>query len=299
MTIPRPVTPGRFMMVTRRCAQRQFLLRPDDETNNAFTYCLAEAAKRFGMEIVMPSAMSNHHHNVLFDRFGLLPQFTEHFHKMLAKCMNCLRGRWENFWSSEQVCNVELIDPSDVIDKVVYAATNPVKDGLVERVHHWPGVNGLSALLNDRPMTAKRPSHFFSEHGVMPETVSLVLVIPLELGEREHVLAEIRAKVAIVEATATEKRARSATRVIGRRAILRQTWWHSPTSREPRRNLRPTVAASSEWSRLEAIQRNAEFLCDYRDARAAWLLGGGAKFPPGTYWLRRFANVPIAASKTN
>ncbi|MDQ3365811.1 MAG: hypothetical protein M3680_10330 [Myxococcota bacterium] len=251
------------------------------------------------MEIVMPSAMSNHHHNVLFDRFGLLPEFTEHFHKMLAKCMNCLRGRWENFWSSEQVCNVELIEAADVIDKVVYAATNPVKDCLVERVHHWPGVNGLSALLNDRPLKAKRPAYFFSDEGVMPDAVSLRLVIPPELGERDAVLAEIRAKVAIAEAAAAEQRARSATRVIGRRGILRQSWWHSPTSREPRRNLRPTIAARSDWSRLEAIRRNQEFLSDYRAARAAWLLDGVATFPPGTYWLRRFANVPIATPEAN
>jgi hypothetical protein len=27
-------------MITRRCTQRRFLLRPDRETNNAFTYCL-------------------------------------------------------------------------------------------------------------------------------------------------------------------------------------------------------------------------------------------------------------------
>jgi len=33
-------------MITRRCTQRQFLMRPDDETNNAFIYCLAEAASR-------------------------------------------------------------------------------------------------------------------------------------------------------------------------------------------------------------------------------------------------------------
>jgi hypothetical protein len=27
----------------------------------------------------------------------------------------------------------------DVMDKLVYTAINPVKDGLVDRVDHWPG----------------------------------------------------------------------------------------------------------------------------------------------------------------
>jgi hypothetical protein len=28
---------------------------------------------------------------------------------------------------------------------------------------------------------------------------------------------------------------------------------------------------------------------------AAWQPGAVVRFPPGTYWLRRFANVPIAS----
>ena len=154
MTLPREVIPGRFYMVTRRCTQRLFLLRPDTETNNAFLYCLADAAHRFGIDVLLPCAMSNHHHTVIYDRRGTLPAFTEHFHKLLAKCQNALRGRWENLWSTEQVCVVHLVDPADVMRKLVYVASNPVKDRLVERVHHWPGVNGLAALLGQRPLHA-------------------------------------------------------------------------------------------------------------------------------------------------
>jgi hypothetical protein len=58
---------------------------------------------------------------------------------LLAKCQNVLRGRWENLWAAEQVCDVRLVDPADLMRKLVYAATNPAKDRLVERVHHWPG----------------------------------------------------------------------------------------------------------------------------------------------------------------
>src|SRR5689334_11801488 len=78
---------------------------------------------------------------------GSYPQFIEHFNKMFARSQNALRGRWENFWSSEQACVVKLVDREAVLDKLVYTATNPVQDHLVDRVHHWPGVNGLQALL--------------------------------------------------------------------------------------------------------------------------------------------------------
>jgi hypothetical protein len=50
MSLPRQVLQGTFYLLTRRCTQRQFLLRPDEETNNAFVYCLAEAAQRFDID---------------------------------------------------------------------------------------------------------------------------------------------------------------------------------------------------------------------------------------------------------
>ena len=52
MTLARPVYPLTASMVTRRCTQQQYLLRPDEETNNAVIYCLAVAAQRYGIEDV-------------------------------------------------------------------------------------------------------------------------------------------------------------------------------------------------------------------------------------------------------
>ena len=112
MSTPREVLPDRTYMITRRCTQRQFLMRPDRETNNAFIYCLAEAAARYRIEIIFTVAMSNHHHTGFHDPEGNYPAFLEHFHKFFAKCQNALRGRWENFWSSEQTSVVRLVDPT-------------------------------------------------------------------------------------------------------------------------------------------------------------------------------------------
>jgi REP element-mobilizing transposase RayT len=282
-------------MVTRRCTQRQFLLRPDQETNNAVIYCLAVAAQRYQIDVINFTQMSNHLHDAIYDRHGNAPAFYEHFHKLLAKCMNALRGRWENFFSSEQVCVVRLETREDLIDKLVYIATNPVKDGLVARVDDWPGANGYRALLRGRPLRATRPKHFFAEGGTMPHEVTLQLTIPPELGDRDDILAELRARVAAVEQQEARKRHETGRTVLGRYAVLRQSWRESPTSREPRRGLRPTIAARSLWARLEAIRRKREFTVAYRAARQALLAGEPIPFPPGTYWLRRFAGVAVDA----
>jgi putative transposase len=291
---PRPVLPRQFYLITRRCTQRQLLLRPDRETNNAFIYCLIVAALRYGIDVLLPCAMSNHHHTVIYDRDGRYPEFVEHFHKLLARSQNALRGRWENFWSSEQVCVVTLIDRDAVMDKLVYTATNPVQDHLVDRVHHWPGVNGLAALLAGRCLRARRPCHFFRPDGPMPEEVEMRLTIPPALGPEAKVVAELRERVQAVEAEHDAERRRTGRRVLGRRCVLQQSWRGFPSSVEPRRTLRPQVASRSKWHRLEALLRNRAFIEDYIRARDAWREGNLVAFPPGTYWLRRFANVVVA-----
>jgi len=169
-----------------------------------------------------------------------------------------------------------------------------VLDHLVERTHHWPGVHGLSALLNGRVLRARRPLHFFRADGDMPDEVELSLTIPPELGPAAEVIAELRDRVRRLEDEHAAERQRTGRRVLGRRAVLAQSWRARPASVEPRRNLRPCVACPNKWARIEALLRNRLFLREYADARARWLDGVAAVFPPGTYWLYRFAPVPLS-----
>ena len=94
---------------------------------------------------------------------------------------------------------------------------------------------------------------------------------------------------------AARERQATGRRVVGRRGVLRQSWRDSPMSREPRRGLRPRIASRNMWLRIAALQRNKEWQAEYRSARALMLAGFDVEFPHGTYWLRRFANVRVAA----
>ncbi|MEQ1736726.1 MAG: hypothetical protein ABL886_10055 [Rhodoglobus sp.] len=193
---------------------------------------------------------------VLKDRDGRINEFTAHFHKLVARAVNALRGRWENLWSTEPPCLVRLVTVEDVVDKVVYAATNPVKDHLVERVHHWPGVNGLSDLLNRRTITVRRPRprHFFVADGVMPEEVTLELGFPPELGDSDRLREEVRRRVADVEEKVRLERCRTGARVLGRRGVLGQSWHDCPSSVALRRALRPRIAARNTAVRSLMIE---------------------------------------------
>jgi REP-associated tyrosine transposase len=56
---------------------------------------------------------------------------------------------------------------------------------------------------------------------------------------------------------------------------------------------RPRVATRCKWARIEALMRNRAFVVDYASARERWRNGIAAVFPAGTYWLQRFASVPV------
>lgn len=295
MTLPRPVLPGQSYMVTRRCSQRQFLMRPDRETNQAFEYCLAVAAEKFGIQLLFTVAMSNHHHTGIFDPDARYPEFLAYFHKLFAKCQNALRGRWENFWSSEQTSMVLLDSPQDVLDKLVYAVTNPVKEQLVEKALEWPGVCSYESHCSGKEKVVKRPKHFFREKGgPMPEEVILRFQRPAgfeHLSQKEWA-EQIRMKVREVERGAAGERRTQGKVVLGKNKILAQRWDSRPAHPEPRRQLNPRIAAKSVWRRIEALKRNQRFLKAYQAARAVLAAGYNfAVFPDGTYWMKRFMSV--------
>jgi REP element-mobilizing transposase RayT len=92
VSLPRMITKGASYLVTRRCTQRQFLLRPSAETNRIFVYCLAYAAKQTGVEIHGLVVMSNHWHGVVTDPEARLPEFLQILHRLIAAATNALLG---------------------------------------------------------------------------------------------------------------------------------------------------------------------------------------------------------------
>jgi hypothetical protein len=119
------------------------------------------------------------------------------------------------------------------------------------------------------------------------------LTIPSELGPEQEVLMELRDRVRAVEADRTRERQRTGGRVLGRRAVLAQSWRSQPTSHEPRRNLRPRGGTESVGANRGATAQ-PRLIVAYTNARERWRAGTPVLFPPGTYWLRRFAQVPVA-----
>jgi hypothetical protein len=293
MSAPIRVLAGTIYMLTRRTTQGQFLLRPDPEVNNAFLYCLIEAALRCGILLILPQMMSNHEHIAFKDVFARMPEFYGRFHAHFAKCINLIRGRSENMWSSAEPSRVELVEASDVMDKLVYIATNPVKDHLVDTVAHWPGPKTVAAFLERRTLKATRP-RFFADDGDMPEEVEIELHVPEELGDPDVALAELARRIKAVEAEKAAERARSDRKIVGRQRILRQSWRDNANTYFPRGAINPTVAAKRKDARITRLAEKIWFRREYRRCYLLWRQGIDVVFPAGTYALRRFAGVEVA-----
>ena len=262
--------------------------------NAIFLYCLAVASQRFGILVLLTTVMSDHHHTIIYDPTGRVIEFIEYLHRFVAKAGNALRGRRENFWSTDEPSIVYLETLDDVLEKLVYVATNPVKDGLVERVADWPGVNTLEQLLTGECVTIERPPIFFRPSGKMPERATLQMKLPVDVCDRTALVTALRQRVADFEVNAARARAASSTTVAGPARVLEQSWQTFATSRERPRDVRPRFAAKDPAARRAARAVRREFLIAYRAARKLWRAGAAAVFPPGTYWLRQFAGVKVA-----
>jgi putative transposase len=295
MTSPRQVLPGTTYLVTRRCSQRQFLLRPSKITNQTFGYLLAIAATRFRIEVHAYCVMSNHVHLVVTDPGARLPAFSQFLDSLVARSMNAVLARWEHFWAPSSYSAVALQGPADVVDKIAYVLANPVAAGLVQRGRMWPGCWSAPAQFGADALEFRRPAQFFRKKGAtaLPERARLELVVPPGFespGQFRRVVCEA---LEVREEAAAASLASEGRGFLGARRVLRQLPFGKPSLAEPRRGMRPRVASRDKWRRIQALRRLMEFLCDYRRAFEEWRGGSAsAVFPAGTYLMRVLHGVP-------
>jgi putative transposase len=296
MTWPRYVPSESYCFVTRRCAQRKFLLKPSKAANRAFEYCLAWAAHKTGVQVLCSVVLSNHYHLGLYDPEGRVSEFMRELNRLVAKHHNTMYRRRENLFSSDKFSKVLLESAIDVVRRLVYTLDNPVKADLVDTARHWPGVISLPEHLATTK-TVKRPPLFFRENGQMPKTLELTYHKP-ELFEHlddDTYRDWVARMVATREALRRRQREEKGRKVLGRRAVLAQHHEDSPSSDEKPFAPNPRVGIADKWRRIEAIQRLVGFLKEYAECLRRWRAGNReVVFPYGTYAMRVFHGARCA-----
>jgi len=296
MTAPRQVLPGATYLVTRRCAQRQFLLRPSRVTNQTFLYVLALAAERYRVEVHTFCVLSNHAHLVVTDPHANLPAFHQFLDGLVARALNASLGRWEAFWAPDTYSAVRLVSQGDVVDKIAYVLANPVEAGLVAAGSAWPGLWSAPERIGGHAFVVERPKHFFDPRGGLPDRVTLQLTVPPGFDSAEQFRVALEPALEFREAGA-RSRYKGRGGFLGVDRVLAQKPFARPRPGEARRHLNPRIAGRDKWKRIEALGRLAEFLRAYRAAWNAKRAGArGTPFPHGTYLLRVLHDVPCAGA---
>ena len=288
MSQPRHIIKGATYLITRRCTQRQFLLRPSKRVNDILFFCLATAAHKFGIRIHAFVFLSNHYHLLATDVDGRLLDFLHWLNTHISQCLNAHLGRAENLFDSRQTHLALVATPADALEKIVYVLANPVAAALVPKGDLWPGVRS-AAQDYGRTLRAHKPRAFFRTDGAVDDVARFELEVPpgfedltprrfrrrLEeaLQERE---AELRAKV----------RAKGLA-FLGARGVRAVSPFDSPRTPAETGGRVPRLICKDPELRQTLLARLKSFLLSYREALEEYCSGEQeVMFPAGTYWMR-------------
>lgn len=292
MTAPRQVLRGATYFVTRRCSQRQLLLRPDPVVNQTFEYALAVAAALHGVRLHAYCVMSNHYHLILTDPRAELPAFMQRLDGVLARALNAHRSRREHFWGPDSYHALMLWTPADLIHWASYALANPVAAGLVRRARRWPGCWSRPIDVGGRKAVA-RPARFFDQTRTEGRVVELRLEVPPGFDSAAGFRAELLSALKARERDAVE----SGKRFLGPRRVVEQSPFSFPAASEPFRAAIPKVACRDPALRRELLCRLEAFQGAYREALDEWRRKiRSVHFPEGTYLMRVAHGVACAGA---
>ena len=299
---PRPVFEGTIYLITRRCAERRLFLQPSALVTQVVVYCLAVAAMLYGVKIHAVCVMGSHIHLVVTDPKGNIPKFMHWFDMMVARFLNAKRKRNENFWKVGTYNRPAIVDPDDVLRKMVYVLTNPVEARLVPIAAQWPGYWSGTLRHGIERVPVKKPKlgDFFKSY---PEEMTLVIERPEgfehlsgeEFGDLLHEKfeaeeTEIRERV-IAE---HEESGRGGPAFLGMKGVRKRNWWDSAVGPEQFAGLVPNVIAGDKQLRLRLIDELKVFREQYHQARKLFERGHhDVEFPPGTYWMKLHGGAKV------
>ena len=284
---------GTLVEVTLRTVHGRLLLRPGRRLNDLAVGVLGRAQRKYGMRIHALAVLSNHAHLLVSPES---PQQLAHFMAYIAGNIAREVGRlhdWrDKLWSRRYRSIIVSHEEEAQVARLAYILGHGVKEGLVERPQHWPGVHCAHALLTggelegtwfDRSAEyeARRRGEEFA-HGDFA-TSERVVFSPLpcwalvDAGTyRERVAAIVRR---IVE---DGRHQRGGKAVLGKRAILAQDPHERPLHSD--RSPAPAVHAASREIRVMLRAAYWQFADAFREAAHRLRCGDRlVRFPYGAF----------------
>lgn len=291
MTKPRRHLPGQVAMLTRRCSEGRFFLRPDKFITGVVGYEIAKAADKYGQHIYAAMAMSNHTHFGVGDTTAKRSDFMRNVMGGIARARNEDLERSGHFWGPGSYCDTVLLDRDAIERKLLYIWLNPVRAGLVERAEDWPGFKILPKHWGET-IRVKRPGKYYGPKS--SKFVEFTPQPPPGYGDMslEEVRAHFEALLREEEDKLIEQRREAGKTFLGAKEVCAQKPTDSPDTEDFRSPFAPRFATTDAALMGLATAKYRAFCDCYETRRQRWLKGKkGIKFPCGTVQLRRRAPI--------
>jgi REP element-mobilizing transposase RayT len=290
--LSREVVPGRTYFVTRNTVGGFYLLRPDRDRRlqKIILYALALAAREHGVIVHCICVMSTHIHYVITDVNGVLPDFFERFHHLIAQMTKCHRAWGHEVFNKSQTSRVHLPTPAAIVKQIAYGLANPVAALAVRYSREWPGLITRIRELDGLALCVSRPDVYLTSDE-WPESVELRFEIPACL--REAVTLEEAREIIADRVESIERATHSKAKAEGKTFGTAESAMRQPIDKRAPQirtwgSRNPTFAAAGDRDVARAcVAERRAFRAAYRAARLRWRAGDRCVlFPYGT-WLMR------------
>ena len=299
-THPRLIKETFIIATTQRTVDRQFLTKPTPALRNLVGACAARAMEKYPVKLYWLDININHEHMGIApvdgskDACAAVVRFKQLYHRLLAGELNRMLGRQGALFSSPSR-DVICLDNESAMQAFGYAVTNPVKDGLVERVAHWKGFSSYqSAALGENPAytyvdrTARHKAGGVRS-GKPPEAFTKTIHLnftPLpgtETMSSPGRQALIRRQCRALEQMFREEREREGRRVMGGARLAKLDYRDRPAT--PAKKRRKPLCHGTEEETVSAFKAEfKKFLDTYREASFAYRNGASdTVFPRGSF----------------
>lgn len=306
MTRPYPVHFYQSYLLSRRTIMRFYFLLPEADAVQIYAYTLGLAAEDVeGIEFHAAVLMSNHSHEVIFDAKALRSDFLARKNGLMARAFNKLRGRRGTFWDATSQRDKEpLLEQASVLAAIVYVICNPVRAGICDWPHEWPGSLGDWRRILSVPIRVERPLTFYTPKdpamGGCPERIEFSFTQPKCFEDRTPEAYEALIREA-VEEECLRIHAQRTGPAQGVRAALALSPDHRPsTPDDPNPEPYRFIGDPDLVKRL--LEEWIAFVAAYLAMRKRWARGERGDhicFPPGTDRYRREEDAPVAPLGTD
>jgi REP element-mobilizing transposase RayT len=261
--------------ITLRTVHGRLLLRPSLRLNDLAIGVIGRAQRKYGIKIHALAVLSNHVHLALSPESPQqLAAFMGYVAGNLAREVGKLHDWRDKVWARRYRAIVVSHEEDAQVERLAYILGQGVKEGLVERPQHWPGVHCAAALLAGKHLEGTwidRTALYEARHRGQQTTAAAfaeserVVFTPLPCwahlepdAYRERIADLIRKLVD------EGRRQRDGRGVLGKRAILAQDPHHKPLRSD--RSAAPLVHAATLAVRVMLRTAYYEFVAAFREA---------------------------------